>query len=146
MGPAAQFSLETVHCALCSRWKQLGFSKDGRAHPPDPTELCGRLPLDSALVSLSSCVTGFHWDGCRRRRFWEQGDRHVMQRGSQTSHLWNPADKHSSISLVLDDNVAVFTRCYITLHLIYKRRRTLPLWKQCNESNMDSSCQCVLLF
>lgn len=66
--------------------------------------------------------------------------------GSQTSHLWNPADRHSSISLVLDDNAAVSTHCYITLHLIYTRRCTLCLWKQHNGSDKDSSCQCVILF
>lgn len=52
--------LYIVHCAAGgNNWVCFFSSKDGRAHPPNPTELCGRLPLDSSLVSLSSCVTGF---------------------------------------------------------------------------------------
>lgn len=118
---------------------------------------CSALLPQSYSKGVGACPLIFHWclrlavwqafysDGCCWRCSESKKIGMSYRGGSQTSHLWNPADKHSSISLVLDDNVAVFASCYITLHLIYKRRCATSLWKQHNESNKGFSCHCVIL-
>lgn len=82
---------------------------------------CLRLAVRQAFVSQMAAAAAV-LSARGSARHWAAG----RGGGWQTSHLCNPADKHSSISLVRHDNAAVFSRCYITLHFIYKRWRLLP--------------------
>lgn len=130
--------ISDVQYTRCSRWKQSflfffsSFLWWPCAPPSKPTENSwASAPWYFTIDSPSCCVTGLLFRWLLLALFWEQGDWHVIlvDGWGVVFHFCNPADEHSSISLVFDDNVAVFCSCYITLHLIYNRRHTLSLWK-----------------